>query len=439
MHSGAMLGAHPQTQAGPDAGGQLGDHLELLANIGQDFAASLDIDETLNRALARIAEYLGAEAASLFLLDDREQALACRACFGPADIVGLRLRPDEGIVGRSVQENVCQMVRDVRLDPDFAKSVDAHTGFTTRSVLCAPMSVKDRRVGAIELLNKRGGDGLYEDHDRHILQALASSAALAIINTRLTAALIEQEKVRRELELAAEIQRSFLPKRSLPNFPVCGLNVPARGVSGDFFDVLPLEDGRVCFNVGDVSGKGMNAALLMAKTSSLYHCLCKTTRDPGELLSVINEELCETGTRGMFVTMVGGIFDPATGMVRFANAGHEPPLHQTCDGLFHAYPASAPPLGIVPDIVAGAAYPVSEVALDGGSFYVFTDGVTEGRVSPGNQLGVEGFKALVGEHQSKPPLQRITAIADCLDRPGTVLHDDLTVLAIEALTGNTAQ
>jgi phosphoserine phosphatase RsbU/P len=409
-----------------------GRHLELLAEMGQDFASSLDIGETLTKALARIAGYLDAEAASLFLLERDDRELVCRACFGPANISGLRIPAGSGIVGRTVHDNSCQMVRDVRLDPDFAKTVDDDTGFTTRSILCAPLSVKARRVGAIELLNKRGGDGLFSEQDRQVLQVLASSAALAIINARLTAVLIEQEKLRRELDLAAEIQRNLLPRRGRVDAPVCGINVPARGVSGDFFDIFDLADGRIGFSVGDVSGKGINAALLMAKTSSLYHCLGKSLDHPGRLLRMINAELCETGTRGMFVTMVGGTFDPRSGLIRFANAGHEPPLYRSSDGHYEAFPAQAPPLGIAEDLVPAEGYPVTELVLDGGGLWVFTDGITEGRLPDGSMLGVEGLKALAEAHIGLRPIERLGPIFATINRPGTVLHDDLTLLIIEA-------
>ncbi len=427
----APMAATEEALHSADLGKDFGEHLELLAEMGQNFASSLDITDTLGKALARIARYLDAEAASLFLLEDDDRSLVCRACFGPADISGLEIGADEGIVGRTVQENGCQMVRDVALDPDFARAVDEGTGFTTRSILCAPLSVNDRRVGAIELLNKVAGDGLFSEPDRQVLRVLASTAALAIINARLTSALIEQEKVRRELELAAEIQRNLLPRRSPASFPVHGINVPARGVSGDFYDIFTLADGRVCFNVGDVSGKGMNAALLMAKTSSLYHCLGKTVHDPGRLLAMVNAEICETGTRGMFVTMVGGVYDPASGVVRFANAGHEPPLYRDARGRYVACPAEAPPLGIAPDLMGGAGYPVTELSLDAGVFSVFTDGVTEGRLDSGEMLGVEGFMRLTEEFARLGAVERLTAIAARLNRPGTILHDDLTILVIE--------
>jgi len=390
MHIEGMSVTSSGISGDPAHAPDFGEYLEFLAVVGRDFASSLDINETLSKALAHIAQHMDAEAASLFLLEHDDRDLVCRVCCGPVNIVGLNLASDAGIVGRSVQDNRCAMVRDVRLDPDFSRAVDERTGFVTRSILCAPLSVKDRRVGAIELINKCGGDGLFSDQDRNGLQVLASSAALAIINTRLTAQLIEQEKVRRELELAADIQRNLLPRRGPPTYPVCGINVPARGVSGDFFDVFELDDGRIGFNVGDVSGKGMNAALLMAKTSSLYHCLGRGVHDPGELLRLVNRELCETGTRGMFVTMVGGVYDRRAGRISFANAGHEPPLHRSREGCFRAFRAEAPPLGIAPDVVPPGGFPVTSLALDGGAFYVFTDGMTEGRLADGNVLGVDG-------------------------------------------------
>lgn len=407
-------------------------YLEVLAVMGQEFATTLDIGETLQKAVSRIAGFVGAEAASLFLLEDNDAQLVCQACAGPTDITGLRISVDSGIVGRTVQENRSQMVRDVRRDPDFARIIDQGTGFETRSILCAPLSVKDRRVGAIELLNKRDGDGLFDETDQHALQVLAASAALAIINARLTTALIEQERVRRELELAAEIQRRFLPRRRDTLFPVCGVNVPARDVSGDFFDIVDLDGDRICFSVGDVSGKGINAALLMAKAASLFHCLCKTESDPGRLLGVINQELCETSTRGMFVTMLAGEYDRRSGRLRFANAGHEPPLYREPDGGYRALPAETPPLGIDTRLVTDDHVSVTELDLGAGSFYVFTDGVTEGQLPEGGLLGVEGLTRLLDDYHGLASLERITSVADRLARTDSPLHDDITLLCVEA-------
>ncbi len=290
-----MAEPEPEPQDIPlsEKGAVFSDHLELLASMGRDFAATLDIEETLERALARITSHLNAAGGALFLLDDAGETLRCHACVGATEIRGLVMGAGEGIVGRCVQNNVGEIVRDAASDPGFHRAVDEKTGFTTKSILCAPMSVKDERIGAIELVNKLDGDGRFAPADLQLLQGLSSSAALAILNARMAEALVEQERVRRELELAAEIQRGLLPEPRPEPFPVHGVNFPARMVSGDFYDFFPLDDGRICFNLGDVSGKGMNAALLMAKTASLFRCLGKTIHEPGLLLGKVNAEIRE--------------------------------------------------------------------------------------------------------------------------------------------------
>jgi sigma-B regulation protein RsbU (phosphoserine phosphatase) len=402
-------------------------HLDIIADMSQDFALSGDIEETLRRGLARIADAVGAEAASLFLVDAEMGELVCHGCTGPVDVAGLRIPMSSGIVGCAVANNQARMVRDARSDPAFRDSIDTATGFVTRSIICAPMSVRAERLGAIELINKRGG-GFFSAGDRHLLQALASSAALALFNARLAARMMEQEGVRRELTLAAEIQRSMLPGAAVG--PVRGINQPAHVVSGDFFDALALADGSVAFCIGDVSGKGINAALLMAKTASLFRCLAKTVPSPGRLLAMINDELCETGTSGHFVTMAAGVYDPAQRWVTLANAGHEP-ASLFRDGAFRSLPAKAPPLGILPDLI-GDRVAENGFPLDGGCLYLYTDGITEGPDGRGGMLGAEGVQGMLAELAPLPPDQRLQAVLDRLADHGPP-RDDLTMLLVEDL------
>ncbi|MCK5297171.1 MAG: SpoIIE family protein phosphatase, partial [Alphaproteobacteria bacterium] len=372
------------------------DHLALIAEMNYKFTKTRDIKKVLQKGLELVAAHLDAEAASVFLQNDDKSELICRACAGPIDIEGLSIPANEkSIIGETVSKRVSKLVRDVTKDPDFDVNVDKKTGFVTRSILCAPLQFENDCIGAIEVINKRAGNGLFNEQDKKLLEALGSSAALAIINARMAKELIGKEVMRKELELAAEIQRGLLPENLPDDFPVHGINVPAKTVSGDFFDTGKLEDGRVWFNLGDVSGKGMNAALLMAKTSSLFRCLAKTIHSPSKLLAVINNELCETNSKGMFVTMVGGFFDPATGNVCFANAGHEPPLYFDSETkTFIDFPAEAPPLGIARDIAGSDGYPEEEINLNDGSFYIFTDGLTEARTN-NKELEEKGVRKLI--------------------------------------------
>lgn len=399
--------------------------LAFLAEITQSFASSLDIDEALQTALSQFLKYLNAEAAAIFLMEDEGRALVCRGCVGPVDITGLRLTPNQGIVGRAVTQHECQMVRDVSQDPDFFNKADEEHDFSTRSILCAPLMVRGECFGALELLNKLTGDGLFEERDRHLTSALASAAALAIHNARMADRLVEQERLRKELELAREIQVSLLPPAAGQNFPIQAINLPAQAVSGDFYDYFQLPDGRIYFNLADVSGKGMNAALLMAKASSLLHYLAKSETDPGRLLALANEAICETATHGMFVSIVSGFLNPHNGSVTFANAGHLPPLFQDAQGSFHEYSAAAPPLGVLPD----TEFPSLTVPLAGGCLYLYTDGVTESRDLLGSQLGVDGFKAIIHNHMEKSLTQRLINLINDIMRDQDP-HDDTTLMLI---------
>ena len=202
----------------------------------------------------------------------------------------------------------------------------------------------------------------------------------------------------------------------------------------DFFDYFSLDDGRIYFNLADVSGKGVNAALLMAKASSLFRCLGKRVHDPGQLLAQINVEICETSTRGMFVTMIAGLYDPGSGRLRLVNAGHPPGLLLRKDGALSALEAQAPPLGVDP----GCAFPEVDVPLDGGSLYLFSDGVTEGHTAEGEELGVRGLLGMIAEQGNQLPGERLESIVTRFTSTALPLRDDITMLLLEEHVGTAA-
>ena len=405
----------------------LEEQLAQLADVTQCFASSLNIKETLQNAIRQFLIYLDAEAASIFLLEKEDTRLVCMDCAGPVDITGITLGADQGIVGHTVQTKTCQMIRDVSKDPNFASNVDEESGFVTKSILCAPLLVQDHCIGALELINKKSDDGLFDERDQHLLLALASAAALAIHNARMAASLVEQERIRKELELAREIQERLLPLPREREFPVMGMNYPAREVSGDFYDFFIREDDRIYFNLADVSGKGMNSALLMAKASSLLHHLAKTIDDAGLLLERVNDELCETVTHGMFITIVSGFVDPEKNEIHLANAGHQPPLYHHENGTFEEIPASAPPLGILPD----SEFPVTTIDMRGGCLYLFTDGVTESLDENNKQLNLEGLKRLIESNGRLDTSSRLENIIAGIRNPELEQRDDITLMIID--------
>jgi len=404
-----------------------GELAAMLAGLIQDFASSLEVEETLQHAVERIIVHLQAEAASVFLLDDARRALVCRSCAGPIDIRGLTLAADEGIVGDSVTSGRVRIVRDVGRSEHFAAYVDRHTGFVTRSILCAPLAVRGQVIGALEVVNKRGGDGLFGEADVHLATTVAAAASLAIHNARMAAALVEQERVRKELDMARQIQLGLLPPSGVGALPIRGINRPAREVSGDFYDFMALPDGRLYFSIADVAGKGMNAALTMAKTTSLLRCLARTIADPGALLAQVNDEVCDTSAQGMFVTLVAGFVEPDARRVTFSNGGHLPPLVRRRDGGYVEIAARVPPLGIV----QGLRFPVDTLVLDRDSVYLFTDGLTEACDIAGTRLGFEGLRRVLDEVAVLAADIRLPAVVAALAGQGRHSDDDITMLLIE--------
>jgi sigma-B regulation protein RsbU (phosphoserine phosphatase) len=398
--------------------------LSLLADLSQALAVSIDIEQTLSQAVTRIADCMQAEAASVFMVDAAGEFLECRACAGPVNVTGLRLRSDQGIVGRTFIANDCQMVRDAQSDPDFAGKVDANTGFRTRSVLCTPLATTRGAIGVLEVLNKRDG-GLFEEADREMLRVLAAPTALAISNAKLVSELVEQKRIRRELQLARQMQRSLLPKRRRDQYPVLGVNRPAREISGDFYDFFDLPDGRIAFTVGDVSGKGLDAAMLMVRTASLLRWAGKDGLSPDLWLKRANDELAGTISGGMFVCAVVGYFDPRSRQAHWANAGFPPALVHRADGGFEEFLAEGPPLAIMENMV----YPAQHAQLDGASLYFFSDGVTDVRDAERRTIGLEGVRDLLTRHASSAPEQRLRSMLGELRR--LRLADDTTMLLLE--------
>ena len=263
--------------------------------------------------------------------------------------------------------------------------------------------------------------------DTHLLHILSSAAALAIHNAEMASELVRSEMIQQELEIARTIQESFLPAYH-DDHPIVGINMAAKNVSGDFFDYFRQPDGSYVFNIGDVSGKGMDAALLMAKASSLYHCLGKTIKSPSRIMEIINEELVEHTTRGMFITMIGGIYNPATNMVTLSNAGHVPAIQHTRGDTWRQYESRSLPLGIMPD----QAFEEVTFSLAGSSLYLYTDGLSEGLAKALEKPDEpQNLHTLIERFCEIPRQERLRCFVEEASR-SNARFDDLTILLIES-------
>ena len=254
-----------------------------------------------------------------------------------------------------------------------------------------------------------------------------------LTHQRLEQELRERERFEQELRLARRIQEALLPKK-LPNLDGWGIVPyyrPAREVGGDFYDFLPFSDGRVGVIIGDVSGKGIAAALVMANTQSVLRAVAQSSTAPGQLLAQVNEALWTYIPPNMFVTCFCGILDPQSGRFTYANAGHNPPYGRNADQATELW-ASGMPLGLMP----GMTYEEKETVLQLGDCVLFySDGLVEAHNPEREMLGSRRLRYLVTKYA--PSERSLTAcLIEELERftgEDWEQEDDLTLVALQRL------
>ena len=406
--------------------------LEIIMKMNQQFASSLDLNDTLNTALRVIIERINAQAANIFLINEKISKFECIASLNQDYLDEYQLDLKDGVMGKAVNERKCIRVGDVRKDvreiAEFYFDLDNKTNFTTFSVLCSPLIAANECIGVIHCLNKKTDNKLFQEEDRQLLETLSAPAAFAIRNAKMAKEMIEKNKIQKEVEIVGDIQKSLLSKNKKEQFPIAGINIPAKVVSGDFYNFSDLGNGKYGFGVADVSGKGIKSSLLMSKASSLYSCLSKTNFSAAELLIQLNNEICETISRGMFVTMLIGIYDSNKKELLLSSAGHEPPIIFSKEGVFSNYNESGPPLGIM----ANTKYSEHTIPFDNSSMYIFTDGITEIKNSKGEMLGSEGFQNYIKKYKDKPNSERLKIMIDDILNTGHIQKDDLTIVVIDS-------
>ena len=413
---------------------RLNQDLAIITQMNQEFATSLDLTDTLQNALEVIIKRLNAQAANIFLIEDKKQVFQCIASKYQSYLDEYEIPLTQGVMGKAVLQKKCIRVGDVRKDvrelAEFYFDLDNKTNFTTYSVLCSPLIAANECIGVIHCLNKKTGNKLFEESDRKLLETLSAPAALAIRNAKMAKELIDKNRMQKEIEIVGEIQKTLLSQnKKEEEFPIAGINIPAKVVSGDFYNFSELGNGKFGFGVADVSGKGIKSSLLMSKASSLYRCLSKTIFSASELLEILNKEICETAARGMFVTMLVGIYDSLKKELLLSNAGHEPPLIYSKDKKFSNFTEAGPPLGIMSKI----KYKETKLKFDDSSMYIFTDGITEIKDPGGNMLGAEGFQNYIKKYQEEPNNQRLRIMVEDIVKSGKIQKDDLTIVVIDSL------
>jgi sigma-B regulation protein RsbU (phosphoserine phosphatase) len=376
-------------------------------------------------------EVMEADACSLLLLDEETGELVFRVALSEVGdkIKEMRRPVGQGVSGWVAATGQAALIPDAYADERFDPSTDQATGYRTRSILCVPLMVRDRLIGVSQLINKLSGEAFTQE-DLELFRLLSAQVAIAVENARLHAHRLRQERLERELAFAKSIQQSFLPQE-LPRderVEFAASCTSAHEVGGDFYDVIPLSDSRYAVVIGDVSGKGVPAALYMARLVSEIRHLTVRGEEPGRVLEILNHQLATSSQRGMFVTLVCLVLEPSAGRMAYANAGHLPPiicLPQKGKTLA-LVSGSGPPLGIKPD----TEYSSSDFELEPGAVAVlYTDGILEAQAPDGSFFGMERLERMLleGGRSAQEVFHRVLQAVEAFagDQPQ---HDDITLV-----------
>jgi len=400
-------------------------HMQALITAGRELATHLPLDKLFHLILDLSVEAAGAARGVLMTLENGE--LQVRSTKGQ----GLRI--SSHVRDLVIQEKRSLLVRDAMMDSELADHASIVLS-QIRSMMAVPLQTEDRVIGLIYLDSSHFVKE-FTKQDLSLLTVMANMAAVRIENARL--AEVEQaERLRaRELEHAAMIQRSMLPSTFPPfpdrtDFELHAAMVPAKEVGGDLFDFFLLDPERLGFVVGDVSGKGVPAALFMAVTRTLLRAAAYHEESPGACLTYMNRSLSEQQASGMFVTLFYGILNTRTGALEYSNAGHNPPYIFAPDGQVRALKERCGPmLGLF----EGFQYPTRSTAVSTGEgVLVFTDGVTEACKKGGEFFEESRLEAYLAANGSRPAEELVRGLHAEVERfeAGARRADDMTVLAL---------
>ena len=409
---------------------QPAEKLQLLLELSNRLSKTLDLDTLLPRMVESVLNLFRQADRGLLVLFEQAPIEADRR------IVKTRKAEDAHKVAFSQGlVDLCLKMMQGLIINDVQKQIPNHTSFDDfkiRSVMCAPLWSHDGKAIGVLMVDSIHKKREFRQEDLNFLMGVASQASIALANARFLRDAIEKERVKQDMALARQVSRSFLPAAppAVAGYEFFACNEPARDVGGDYYDFVPLAGGRHGILLGDVAGKGVAAALVMARFSAETRAAVRTEPDLAVAVRQLNGFMEPVNLTDRFVTLVAIALDPATHTLTVINAGHPAPLllRRGTGAIDEAMPRDAvgPPLGVLPD----ATYEARQLQLEPGDcVLLFSDGVSEAMNANDQQFGVAGLRSLLERSNVAPQrlgeqaLQAVKAHA-----AGREQHDDITLV-----------
>lgn len=408
--------------------------LSTLNELSAVITSTMSLDNILNKVVSSSVKAINAEQGTIHLLDKSDAgADPFKTLIRKADETTPqdRFRLDVELSGWMLAKRQPLLVNDFDSDKRF---LNREAGdLKIKTLLSVPLVCKGKLVGVLNLFNKKNTSG-FSQNDQRLLTIIASQSAQVIEHARL----YEQEKhllqIEKELEMAHEIQSRLLPKESpaVPGFDIAGASYAAKNVGGDYYDFIELEGGRWFIVLGDVSGKGIPAALLMSHLQATIRNQAMSDQTLVECISKSNNFLYLNTEGNKFVTLFGGILNPARQEFNYINAGHNFPYHLKKDGTLEPLKVGGLIMGIMPDV----PYEDGTVKIVRDELVViYSDGVTEADNEFDDMFGEERLQELIAKHHKKSASELVAVIYDAVKQHegSTDRDDDITIVVIKAV------
>ncbi len=406
--------------------------LRQVLEVTRKLAAPFDLDTMLTEVVNASREVLNADRGTVFLYDDASDELVVRV---GTDLKHIRIPANKGIVGESAQTRQLINVPDCYADDRFNRAIDKQTGYRSRCMLTIPLiGYEDSLIGVLQILNKN--DGVFDEEDEYVGQALAAQAAVVIHRAKLTEAIIASERLDREISVARDVQIGTLPKGMpvIAGYEFGGAFEPTDQTGGDLYDFVPMGDDRLFLLMGDATGHGIGPALSATQVRAMLRVALRLGASLDQAFAHINDQLCDDLPDDRFVTGFFGVLDGSTNTVNFHSGGQGPIMHfHAASGEFDWHPATTFPLGYMPQ--KNLAPPLTANMQPGDVLGLISDGIYEYESESGEQFGQQRVADIVSKNRNNDAQQLVDEMLLAVRRHGgrAIQADDITIVVAKRL------
>ncbi len=404
--------------------------LELLQETGTILSMSIQLDDVFKSIVDALEKLISFNAIGIYILrqkGERIDELFSSGYQNAASPELLRLKAGKGLVGWVAKTGEPVIVPNVKQDTRYVAAREE-----TMSELVVPLFFGTEVIGAFNLESDKLD--AYSPSDLEMVTAFANQAALSITRARLIQETFEKNKIKEQLQVAREIQKSFQPSKEMKylGYDFDAVNISSEEVGGDYFDFIPIVDNQLGVTIADVSGKGLPASLIMASFRASLIAEIRNNYAIRTILRKVNNLICESVEKGKFVTAVYGVLDMKNRIFTFANAGHNPPILLRATGEVEFLSTGGWTLGIMPE----REYEERPIHIrDGDILVLYTDGVTEAESPSGELFGTERLVDMVKTNRQRSAKEmRETVVQEIIRfRDPSSQPDDLTIVIIKAI------